>query len=463
MKRNQTLLLILLLIVPIIVLAETCDSNSVKIESLEIKARNGNASEVEETTKNGTTINANLHMMEVGDSIVYKAVLKNDSDEDYYLDNSYLIVDTDYMEYSITAEDESNIIEANSSKSFDIKLRYRQQVQDSSFTSGKYTDDNNLVIGLATKTNSPFTSDYIALYLSIFYLSVFALMYLFVKRKKIEETVIVLLVALLFPLSVKALCQTQITINSKINVEKLELATFTIECNGGISYQYYKGMTFGEWVRSSLYEDNIDTSFETVEECERIFGSNRGCKYAGYWDAYTYRILYYNYRATPDLCDPNNTCERAENEIYGVAYEYDTLDECKHQNGNIGCEQLNDKYIYRTTYYEKTEERCNIRAANLPRTNTICTLVPVIYKEKIEYDGIFDTLENCQNAGGGNNDCSIKRIHYYGPTIRETDNATRGRFDFYPNYISYEGRGNAIFQYDQVIDNTTPYVCGYVV
>ena len=99
----------------------------------------------------------------------------------------------------------------------------------------------------------------------------------------------------------------------------------------------------------------------------------------------------------------------------------------------------------------------------MPGTNTICTLVPVIYKEKIEYDGIFDTLENCQNAGGGNNDCSIKRIHYYGPTIRETDYDTRGRFDFYPNYISYEGRGNANFQYDQVIDNTTPYVCGYVV
>ena len=464
-KIITTIFLLLVMILPIAVIAETCDSNSVKIESIKVKAANGNAKEVTEATKNGTAVNVDLDMLEVGDSIVYETVVKNSSNEDYYLDESYLIVDTDYMEYSITSEDDSNLIPASSSKNFDIKVKYRKAVDDAAYVSGKYTDTNNLLLSLQTESKNPFTADYIAIYLSIFYLSVFVLMYLFIKRKKIEETVILLLVALLLPLSVNALCKTQITVNSKVNIEKKELSTFHLECSP-IEFKFYKGMTFGEWIKSSLYEGNIDGDYESLETCESIFGSNRGCAYDRTEKPYYIKNSYFQYRTTIDDCNDLKYCEEINNQLYRARfayYVYDTLEQCKANHDESVCTLNEGKYMFMDSSIHQTEEECNNYISSRGYPYGTCSIIPIIYREEVFYYSYYNTLEECELYKPEGKECIQQVIDYYKPTIRETDYETKGVFKFQEKSGFYDYDGGVFgFYYNDVIKDDVAYGCGHV-
>ena len=460
-----TIFLLLIMILPIAVIAETCDVNSVKIESLSVKQKNGNVQEVTEATKNGTEVNVNLNMQEVGDSIIYETIVKNSSNEDYYLDDSYLIVDTDYMEYSITSEDDSNIIKANSKKKFDIKVKYRKEVEETAYVSGKYSDTNNLQLSLKTESKNPFTADYIALYLSIFYLSVFGLMYLFVKKRKIEEITIVLLAALLVPLSVNALCKAQITVNSKVNIEKKELSIFRLDCSP-IEFKFYKGMTFGDWVKSSLYEDNIEGTYNSLEECENIFGTNRGCAFDSTEHVYGIKNSNYRYRYNEEDCDNKDNCVEYVNQLYAAKFAYrvfDTNEQCKNYYDGNDCEYIDGKYMVLDTTIHESEEACNEYIINHPHPYQACSLIPKIYKEEIIDYSTYSTLEECERVKPLGKQCEPLTFNYYKPTLKETNYEERGRFTFNKRdaYYHYIG-GVYTFNYNDVLKDDSPYICGYV-
>lgn len=461
MKKIQNILLIILLVMPILVFAETCDTNSIKIDSLKIKETNGNAKEKVEATKNGTEINVNLDMQNVGDSIIYEALLKNDSDEDYYLDESYLIVDTDYMEYSITSSDDSNIIKANSSKTFNVKLKYRKEVEESSYESGKYTDRNNLSLNLKTESKNPYTSDYIALYLAIFYLSVFGLMYLFIKKKKTEELTILLLINLLVPLSVNALCKTEIKVNSIINIEKRELATFHISCSP-IEYKYYKGMTFGEWIKSDLYEDNIDGTFHSLKDCEGVYGKNRGCAYTHKDSPYIIDYSTYNYYEKREECRYPDECEEINNEAYKATLSnniYDTFEECNSINEGDICKKINDKYMAIITNIYANEEQCNSYINTYSYEYSVCSIVPKAYREKYYSISEFRTYESCSPLKRNEDDCKQVTFDYFSPTIKENPES-RGKFILTKSYSYYENiEGQFLFDYRDKIQSDYAYDC----
>ena len=55
-------------------------------------------------------------MYDVGDYIEYELKVKNDSNEDYYLNKDSLDINSDYFEYFITFSDNSNKIEPNTEK-----------------------------------------------------------------------------------------------------------------------------------------------------------------------------------------------------------------------------------------------------------------------------------------------------------------------------------------------------------
>ena len=92
MKKNNILLIILfcLFFIPYIVKAETCEIDKIKLDSITIDNKSDNITELDTATVSGKNINLNLSMSEVGDNITYKIIVKNDSDEDYELDNSNL-------------------------------------------------------------------------------------------------------------------------------------------------------------------------------------------------------------------------------------------------------------------------------------------------------------------------------------------------------------------------------------
>ena len=469
MKRVIIPILILIMILPIIVLAETCDSNSVRIESISVKNKNGSVQEVTEATKNGTEINVNLNMLEVGDSIIYTTTIKNYSEEDYYLDNSYLIVDTDYLEYSITSEDDSNLIQAQSTKDFDIKVKYRTQVDDTAFVAGEYKDNNNLSLKLATETNNPFTTDYIALYLAIFYISTFFLIYLFIKRKKVEEVTILLLISLLVPLSVKALCKAEISVNSKVIIVKGEVGTFTIDCSPVQQYHYYKGTTFGEWIKSSLYTDNINGEFETLQDCEKVFGTNKGCAYVRTDHPYVYNINHTTYKYDLEDCENADQCEAIINQMYDLKYAYrkfDTRQACAnfYLTDEDRCTEMDGEYYFFYTGLEESEESCNANN-NSNMIYKQCTVIPIIYKEIIVDEVRYDTEQMCEWNKPEGETCRQIDVNVYSPTIKQND-VSRGTFEFKKSNMIYWtgnmwGGCSTDFEYDTEIEEKN-YYCGCV-
>lgn len=86
--------------------------------------------------------------MEVNDSIEYKLVVKNDSSEEYELDENSLTANSDYIEYTLKTDDDSWVVEARKSKQVYLKVQYKNDVPDSSFADGKFNDNKSFVLNL---------------------------------------------------------------------------------------------------------------------------------------------------------------------------------------------------------------------------------------------------------------------------------------------------------------------------
>ena len=153
--KKQLLVLLLILLIPFVVNAETCDTNKISISSITIKEKNGEVEELESATANGKNINLNLSMLNVGDNIEYKVVIKNESNEDYKLDINDFNISSDFINYSISSDDNSNIVKANSSETIYLKVEYKNEVPEEKYESGKFNDNKNLTFNLSSdNTNS---------------------------------------------------------------------------------------------------------------------------------------------------------------------------------------------------------------------------------------------------------------------------------------------------------------------
>ena len=76
--KKRILLLLLILLIPFIVQAQTCDENDIKISTIEKGTNTGAVEEIQEPVINGRKIKLDLKMKNVGDSIEYKLFIKND-------------------------------------------------------------------------------------------------------------------------------------------------------------------------------------------------------------------------------------------------------------------------------------------------------------------------------------------------------------------------------------------------
>ena len=211
---------LILLFIPFIVLAEECNINDVVISSIEPIKTNGNLVEKTEATAEGQKINLDLKVYEEGDSIEYKVLLKNTSNEDYYFDENSLKQDNDYMSYEFIYQDNSNIIKPKEEKELIIRVTYKNKVQEpTSYTINK---TNNIVINLSNKNiiNNPNTGDKIIILFSILIISliIITISKLIKKRKYIKTLMILLPLLMIIPVTVYAICKCNIELESKIEI-----------------------------------------------------------------------------------------------------------------------------------------------------------------------------------------------------------------------------------------------------
>ena len=235
MKFKKLILpfLLVLMLMPFMVNAESCNLDKISIDSIFLDEKSDNVEELEAASVNDKNINLNLSMLEVGDNIKYKIVVKNDSNEDYELDKNSFNVSSDYIDYTLEPNDDSNIVKANSSKIVYLKVEYKNEVPDEAFESGTYIDNKSMIVNLSTENlintlKNPNTGDSILL-VSFFVLLIGGISFIIFRKTKYTKFMILVIgTAIIIPMSVYAICNYKIGIMSNITIKPKPSITDTI-------------------------------------------------------------------------------------------------------------------------------------------------------------------------------------------------------------------------------------------
>ena len=280
MKKLLIIVAMFLFIIPSIVMAEECDSSKISIGSLElVGSKVAGVDNVD--IENGASIVdnkivLNLKFSSVDDYAQYSFVIKNDSNEDYELTDKSITIDSDYIDYTLSTDDNLNIIKAGEEKTVLLNIKYSKEVDSSSFKDGSYTESKimNLNYSYDKKSNpvadileNPKTGAF-KYFLVLVALIVSVLLIIKERRSKV---MLLLLVLGLIPISIKALCTCNIAVESNVVIEKKNPTFIYIvkDCDD-IEYPYPPfefevGMTVGDWFDSE-YFNNITNKHEIPNE-----------------------------------------------------------------------------------------------------------------------------------------------------------------------------------------------------
>ena len=167
-------------------------------------------------------------MFEIGDNIEYKIIVNNNSNEDYDLNKDSFNISSDYIDYTIESNDDSNIIKANSEKTVYLKIEYKNEVPKEAFEAGIYNDNKTMIVNLYTEDRidipetikNPNTSDIIALIILLLLIS--GISFVLLKKKQYKKFMILIIgISTVIPISVYALCKCDIKIESNIVISNL--------------------------------------------------------------------------------------------------------------------------------------------------------------------------------------------------------------------------------------------------
>ena len=285
-------LLIFLLFIPFIVLAEDCDIDNISIESIELESINGGTLEVEEPVINDKNINLNLKMFNKDDSITYKLIINNNGNDDFYVDEDSFSSDSEYINYIINTEDDSNIVKANSSKIFNLTIKYIEEVDLSLFNSTTYKIPSSLSFTMNKEINepdtiiekiiNPITSVNNPIMLIIVIIVSVLIGYLVIRNRVIINRYMIFIIGIgiFIPVMVYAICNCNIKIDANIEIEKHFNGTGTIYSNKIFLTLPYSNVDFNmssmkemtsipKWcMNDKLFEDGGSyCNFDSEEDC----------------------------------------------------------------------------------------------------------------------------------------------------------------------------------------------------
>ena len=216
MKRISYLLLLIVLFIPLFVNAETCDNNMISISSITMENKSSSVKELSEATINGKNINLNLNMSNVGDIIKYKLIIKNDANKDYQLNKKSLVINSDYINYKIESEDNTNVIKAKKSNVIYLTVKYSNPIpENEEINYNKKVSFNILYEDGIINPNTGYNLLIIVLIITVLIIMTYLLL---IRKKRIKVFSIILISFLLLPISVFALCEYKIEINSNIKI-----------------------------------------------------------------------------------------------------------------------------------------------------------------------------------------------------------------------------------------------------
>ena len=270
MKKFVIGLLLFMLFIPFIK-ADNCDVNNISISSIEIDSKTDNVTELEEASVSGRNVNVNVNMTSVGDNIKYKMVVHNASNDDYSLSKNSFSISSDYVDYSIETEDNSNIVKGNSNKVVFLNVEFKNEVPEEAFQSGKFNDNKTVTMNLSTGNGvvNPKTGAKPYILIITIVLIVSCSVFVILRRKKYSKLMgLIIGVLVIIPISVYALCEVDISVESSVEISKNPML-----CFNGKYIEYRADMTWEEFYQSSFFK-NEDWIYDSYYEFPNSFRNN---------------------------------------------------------------------------------------------------------------------------------------------------------------------------------------------
>ena len=270
----KKILIFIILLLPFYVYAEdSCSQDDIQIESIVLDSTQGNIEQTTEPSTDNNQINLGLKANVIDDNAVYKVVIKNTSNQDYVFDQSSL--STDYLNYDITYEDNSDIVKAGESKTIYLKVHYATKPSTESLNNGTVTTQPKVTFNLQKEEEvktiieevvnaitNPNTNDKVLIYLGILIISLILTIVLLKKYKKLRNTTMLLVLFLTTTQIVKAVCTCNLDINTNLEIDAKE----AVFINGKDFILKIKEMA-GDDTTGSLYS-TPDTNILAIKESQ---------------------------------------------------------------------------------------------------------------------------------------------------------------------------------------------------
>ena len=260
MKKVILTIIVLIMLLPFVVKASSCDASSVTIESISVEEKTGTAIEKSNASVENNDINLDLSMNEVGDSITYKIDVRNDSDEDMKIDkDTFNVNDSEYIKYTFNNE-ESVFVRSKTTSTVFLRIEYHSEVPTNLLESGSYEEKEDITFSVSTRTSiieeiiNPKTGDIRVIIVAIvLVLSAFAYL-IFSKEKPLAIVIIITLIVI--PTITYALCELEF--NIKTNIEIKNIAEFAAgeEVNNRI-FEISNGNSVKSFKRSNTLPDTV--------------------------------------------------------------------------------------------------------------------------------------------------------------------------------------------------------------
>ncbi len=222
--RNICILLLAIILIPITVYADTCNPDGITIQSIKMIEKSDSTRELTEAKVNGTTLNLDIMFSKEKDFIKYKTTIKNNTEDDYVLDES--MFNKKYSNIQYTFETNDKVVKAGTTKDLTLNVSLINTPTESRF---KETNTFNLDL-TGGKIENPPTGVKTLIYLIPILIVIGLMVFIIAKKNNVFKMVAVILAFLIIiPTMVKAVCKCNMKINSTITVENCKYILRTPE------------------------------------------------------------------------------------------------------------------------------------------------------------------------------------------------------------------------------------------
>ncbi len=244
-------------------------SNKVYIKNINLEDKTDGAIINGDASANELNIDVDVKFNDVNDFVLYKVVVKNNTDIDYLIDNQTKFGDSEYIKYDFEFENDDNSLAARTEKVMYVRITYNKEIPEEVLALGTYSEAKMLQVSLKTETgdtivDNPKTSDSIIKIATMLVVSTILLVVM-IKVEKIRKVMAFVIASLvIIPTITKAQETLNITINAKIEVagmEKFCYRTYTWDEETGEEsytdsyYDYKDGMTWNDYFLSENKAD----------------------------------------------------------------------------------------------------------------------------------------------------------------------------------------------------------------